>query len=311
VSNLRSALNLEGLRRKIQEDLDDTPTYLNGLIGKGVANSRTIEPMPKFVQAEAEKVLDSGTNANIVIGKDRPSSLLSGYGGRGDSGAGTVDIVAGRMSHDPRQVDENGNEMRVNPDLKLDASRIYISQKTDIDENFDLVDGKVGNSKARSAIGLKSDAIRIVGREGVKIVTGTDVKNSTGEDILSVAGIDLIAGNDDSDLQPIPLGNNLNRSLRRLTDKVDKLAGIVSSAITFQMKFNSAIMVHTHISPFFGIPTPPSEILISQGMTVMVDHATKTVPDIIKFRTNTKFHKQTYYSVSGKRYINSSFNNTN
>ncbi len=311
MSKLKSALNLEGLRKKIQEDLDDTPTYLLGLLGKGVANSRTIEPMPKFVQSESEKVLETGTNAFVVIGKDRPASLLSGYGGRGDSGAGTVDIVAGRMSHNPRQVDENGNEMRANPDLKLDASRIYVSQKTDVDENFDLVDGKVGNSKARSAIGMKSDAIRIVGREGVKIITGTDVKNSTGEDILSVSGIDLIAGNDDSDLQPIPLGDNLNRSLRRLTNYVDKLAGIVQSAILYQMKFNAKVMAHTHITAFFGTPTAPSEILIPAGVSVVIDHGTKTIPDLIKFRTNTKFHKQTYYAVSGKRYINSSFNNTN
>ena len=311
MSKLKSALNLEGLSKKIQQDLDDTPTYLAGQLGKGVGNSRTIEPMPKFVQAEAERVLESGTNASIVIGKDRPGSILSGYGGRGDSGAGNIDMVTGRMSHNPRQVDENGKEMRVNPDLKLDASRIYISQKTDIDDNFDIVDGKVGNSKARSAIGIKSDAIRILGREGIKLITGTDVKNSTGEDILSVSGIDLIAGNDDSDLQPIPLGDNLNKSLRRLTNYVDKLAGILQSAIVYQMKFNAAVTTHTHITAFFGTPTAPSEALIPAGIQVIMDHGTITVPDLVKFRTNTKFHKQTYYSVSGKRYINSSFNNTN
>ena len=32
---------------------------------------------------------------------------------------------------------------------------------------------------------------------------------------------------------------------------------------------------------------------------------------IVKYRTNLKFHKQTYYAVSGKKYINSSFNTTN
>jgi hypothetical protein len=281
------------------------------LLGKGTANSKTIEPKPKFVQSEAEKIIDNGTNAQIVVGKDRPSSLLSGYGGRGDTGTGTIDIVVGRMSHNPCTVDQSGNELRTNPDFKLDASRIYISQKTDIDDNFDLVDGKVGNSKARSGMALKSDAIRLIGREGIKFVTGTDVKNSSGENILSVSGIDLIAGNDDSNLQPIPLGNNLNTSLRRLTDHVDKLAGILQSAIMYQIKFNAKVMAHTHITAFFGTPTAPSEALIPAGITVVTDHGTTTIPDLVKFRTNTKFHKQTYYSVSGKRYINSSFNNTN
>jgi len=311
VSKLKSALNLEGLSEKIRQDLESTPTYLQGLLGRGTANSRTIEPKPKFVQSESEKVLDNGTNAQIIIGKDRPSSLLSGYGGRGDSGAGTIDIVVGRMSHNPCQVDQSGKELRTNPDFKLDASRIYISQKTDIDDNFDLVDGKVGNSKARSGMAFKSDAMRLIGREGIKLVTGTDVKNSTGEDILSVSGIDLIAGNDDSNLQPIPLGDNLNTSLRRLTNYVDKLAGILQSAILYQLKFNAKVMAHTHITAFFGTPTAPSETLIPAGITVVMDHGTTTIPDLVKFRTNTKFHKQTYYSVSGKRYINSSFNNTN
>ena len=103
----------------------------------------------------------------------------------------------------------------------------YVSQKTDIDDNFDLVNGKVGRSTARSGLGLKSDAVRIIGREGIKLVTGTDVKNSTGEKIISVAGIDLIAGNDDSNLQPLVLGDNVNESLNKLTDYVSKLAGIV------------------------------------------------------------------------------------
>lgn len=311
MSKLKSALSIEGLSDKIKQDLQGTPAYIQGMLGRGTANSRTIEPKPKFVQSESEKVLDNGTNAQIVIGKDRPASLLSGYGGRGDSGAGTIDIVVGRMAHNPSQVDASGKELRTNPDIKLDASRIYISQKTDLDDNFDIVDGKVGNSKARAGIAIKSDAVRIVGREGIKIVTGTDVKNSTGETILSVSGIDLIAGNDDADLQPIPLGNNLNRSLRGLTNYVDKLAGIVQSAIVYQMKFNAKVMAHTHITAFFGTPTAPSETLIPAGITVITDHGTTTIPDLIKFRTNTKFHKQTYYSVSGRRYINSSFNNTN
>lgn len=308
---LKSALNLEGLKTKIREDLESSPTYLQGQLGKGAANSKTNEPTPDFAQSEAEKILENGSNAFVVLGKDRPGSLLSGYGGRGDAGAGTVDIVAGRMSHKPSQVDSQGKELRANPDLKLDASRIYVSQKTDIDDNFDLVDGKLGNSKARAAIGMKSDAIRIIGREGIKMVTGTDIKNSTGEQILSVAGIDLIAGNDDTDLQPIPLGTNLNESLEKLTNFVDKLAGIVSSAITYQMKFNSKVAAHTHITAFFGTPTAPSEALIPAGISVAADHGTKTIPDLIKFRTNMKFHKQTYYAVSGKKYINSSFNNTN
>lgn len=280
-------------------------------MGKGTAGGRTSEPIPRFALTDSEKVIENGTNASIVLGKDRPGSKLSGYGGRGDSGVGTVDIVAGRMSHNPASVNKSGAEIQANPDFKIDASRIYISQKTDIDDNFDLVDGKLGRSKARSGIGIKTDSLRMIAREGVKIVTGTDLKNSTGEDIISVGGIDLIAGNDDENLQPLVLGDNLQESLSKLSDHVDKLSGILQSAITYQMKFNAKIAAHTHITAFFGTPTAPSDQLVPAGVQVQVDLGTKSLPDLVKFRTNIKFHKQTYYAVSGAKYINSSFNNTN
>ena len=308
---LKRALDIEKLKKNVKNDLESSPAYLSGLIGKGVAGSRTAEPIPRFAQSECEKVLESGTNASIVIGKDRPGSKLSGYGGRGDSGAGTLDIVAGRMSHNPSRANDNDEDIQANPDFKMDASRMYISQKTDLDDNFDIADGKVGNSKARAGIAIKSDAIRIIAREGIKLVTGTDTKNSSGENIISVSGIDLIAGNDDEILQPLVLGTNVNESLNKLSDFVDKLSGIVSSAITYQMKFNTKVMSHTHITCFFGTPTAPSEALIPAGIEVMKNHGTKTIAGIVKFRTNLKFHKQTYYAVSGAKYINSSFNNTN
>ena len=305
------ALKTKNLIRKLQDDLESAPRYLDGTISKGIAGSKGVEPIPRFAVAPSELVVANGTNAYIVVGKDRPGSVLSGFGGRGDSGAGTLDMVAGRMSHNPAQVNDNGEYIQANPDFKIDASRIYVSQKTNIDENFDLVRGKVGNSRARAGIGIKSDAVRVIGREGIKLVTGTDIKNSTGEKVVSVSGIDLIAGNEDSNLQPLVLGNNVNESLIKLTNFVNDLAGIVHSAILYQIKYNTEIQSHTHISPFFGIPTAPSDQLIPAGTEVVKKHTTKTNLSIVKFRTNLKFHIQTYYSVSGKKYINSSFNNTN
>ena len=308
---LKKALNLENLRSKAKERLEESPAFIQSLTGKGIANERTAEAIPDFLVAPTEKVLENGTNAYVVLGKDRPASLLSGYGGRGDSGAGSIDLVAGRMSHNPLYEDASGKPLKANPDFKLDASRIYISQKTDIDDNLDLVSGNVGRVKAGSAIGLKSDSIRIVARQGIKLITGTDVKNSTGESLYSVSGIDLIAGNDDSNLQPLVLGDNVNESLQKLSDHIDKLAGILSTAITYQMKFNAKTALHTHLSPFFGSPTTPSQTLVPAGTQVAMDLGAKTLKDLVKFRTNVKFHKQTYYAVSGKKYINSTFNTTN
>ena len=121
----------------------------------------------------------------------------------------------------------------------------------------------------------------------------------------------MIACNDDENIQPLVLGNNVNESLEKMADFVDKLAGIVSSAIVYQMKFNTKVASHTHLTAFYGTPTAPSEVLVPAGVQVAKDLGIKTVKDIFKFRTNIKFHKQTYYAVSGKKYINSRHNNTN
>jgi len=47
-------------------------------------------------------------------------------------------------------------------------------------------------SKTKSAIGIKADAVRIIGRENIKIVTGTDRQNSAGGTLHSVGELNLL-----------------------------------------------------------------------------------------------------------------------
>ena len=50
---------------------------------------------------------------------------------------------------------------------------LFISQKADVDTDFGLADGQVGNVKNRSAVSMKADCVRIVSRGGgIKLVTG-------------------------------------------------------------------------------------------------------------------------------------------
>ena len=90
-----------------------------------------------------------------------------------------------------------GNESVDN--FGADAARIYISQLTNVDTNFGISEGKTGLLKARSAVAIKADGVRIVAREGIKLVTQTDVVNSQGglSPINDIYGIDLIAMNDE------------------------------------------------------------------------------------------------------------------
>lgn len=281
------------------------------VFNKGIAGDKLAEPVPAFLKAPCEKEIANENNASIILGRDRPSSRISGYGGKGDTQAAAIDIVVGRMGYSPRSVDSMGKKVFVDPNFKIDSARIYLSQKTDIDKNFELAAGKVGNSKTKSAIAMKADGIRLIAREGIKLVTRTDKRNSQGSEVKSVSGIDLIAGNDDSDLQPIPKGKNLVEGLKQLTHHLDKLNGILDAFLTAQMEFNEAITHHTHNSPFFALPTTPSMLLVPSGVKTMISQLTQAKVSLMTHKANLVTFQYNYFEPSGGKFINSRYNHTN
>ncbi len=308
--NFKKAVSFKGANKKIQDFLGQQSEIAKAA-AKGIAGDKIAEAVPEFLSTPSENVMTNENNAWIVLGRDRSASRMSGYGGKGDTQCGSIDIVAGRMGSEVRGYDESGETLFVNPSFKKDAARVYISQKTDIDKYFDLATGKVGSSKSKSGIGIKADNVRIVGRETIKLVTTTDKRNSQGGEIKSVLGIDLIAGNDDSDLQSMVKGENLIDALGELVDHVDGLTGCVDTLLMSQFEFNEAISSHFHTSPFFAAPTLPSEVLMSKGIRTMISHLQKTKASLLKQKINLGLFKQNYLSKSGSKYINSRFNSVN
>jgi hypothetical protein len=232
----KKLVDQDKLDNEIKDSIEGNEAQAKGLINKGLNCGNIAEPVPKFEKAPCERIIKNKNNAWIVLGRDRPYGKASGYGGAGATGAGSIDLVVGRKPLDPK--------IHTNPNFISDAARIYISQKTDIDKNMGLAKGRVGMSVARSAIGMKADAIRIVARRGIKLVTGptqADRNNSAGERVRTVLGIDLIAGNDDGDsnflqalgpnrrkLQPIPLGLNTRDAIDDTLKRVEELGSIVN-----------------------------------------------------------------------------------
>lgn len=278
---------------------------------RGIGGDPLEEPVPKLIKTLSEKEISNGNNASIVLGRDRPKSRLSGYGGRGDTQAASIDIVAGRMGYLAKEFSNNSKRIWVDPDFEKDAARIYISQKTDIDENFGLTRGIVGNARSKSAVAIKADGVRVIAREGIKLITKTDKRNSQGGGVESIVGIDLIAGNNDSDLQPMVKGRNLADAMKRMVHHMDKLNGIVDGLLMAQMIFNTALTTHFHFSPFFGAPTSPSPTVMAFGMKTMIDHLFQTKRSLIMHKVNLALYKHNYFSPFGSKYINSRYNNCN
>jgi hypothetical protein len=310
---------------------------------KGIDNTILSEGLPTYAAAPCEIVVPTPqggrNNTYIVFGRDRPGVKSSGYGGKGASHAGAISIVAGRRGQEAADLNEKNEIIYADPDHRTDAAFIYLSQKTNIDENLGIKPeiapqamagtGEAitpitgwSQSEAKSGIILKADNVRMVARQKIKLVTGTDNKLSTDTESLAVYGIDLIAGNDPSDLQAIVKGENLRSCLLDLKKELSLLVGNLAGFIGYQLDFNVATLNHFHIVPGPGqMPTSKSNITPNDTLkecgpvsnTRIVD---RTLNSLKNQKNNLNVLETTYlqrgHAKDGKtKYINSLYNTVN
>jgi len=213
-----------------------------------------------FNQTPVERVLFSNDGkASIVLGGDRVKSVDSGYGGVGFEDSSAIDIVCGRGKTISKEDKESA--LLVNPDFFADAARIYISEKTDVDKNFALAKGKIGSSASESAIALKADSVRVIGINGIKLVTRANSTKSDGKE-SGVKGIELIAGNDDTYLQPMVKGDNLVKCLNEITEVISSIKYEVHEVMNFLEKFVDNYNGHIHLSTVGQVGQSPNASII-------------------------------------------------
>ena len=313
----RKAISDEGLSDFDKEDIERRGIE-NQVASSGLTNQSFLEAVPKLDTTNSEVVYSNRHNAWIILGRDRPAGVESGYGGLGNTEAGSVDIVVGRMAGTTQGPQAS---TIVAPNFFTDAARIHISQKTDVDKNFGLVGD--AQMEARSAIGIKADAVRMIGREGIKLVTGTGKNteggqelNSQGGTIETVPGIELIAGNDVSaeSLEPIVKAYALNDVLVAIVDSVDKLTNIVNENAKLQSQINYALAAHSHEVPLgLGVTktTPP----LDAGTKIATKESTKMSSvhqNLYKTKMNSASAlRETYLTPGANKWFGSRFNKTN
>ena len=247
-------------RDNLFENPDGSVSILFTKAYGGIMNTMPVTPCRvQYKRALNENVMTGPGCGYVVLGKDRPDTEASGYGGDGLTGgtkksidASRVEIVVGRMASsrggkglDPGTLVDNS--------IAHDAARIYVCETTDIDKNFGLVEGLVGQSEGKSSVAIKSDHTRIIGREGIKIVTGQmrNIKaglkgetNSKGGKLPAAPGIDLIAGNNSEPysargpnflpeqiqrLQPVTVAYNMRDCMQELDGILDDVMSSISN----------------------------------------------------------------------------------
>ena len=284
---------------------------------EGFGGTEKYEPIPQYITTPCEKVVSGKNNTWIVLGRDRPGSAASGRGGSGDTGAGSIDICVGRAGAQAREAGPDGEPLFVDNDFKSDAARIYISQKTEIDKNFGLVPGFQGNAQPRSGIGLKADLVRIVARENIKLVTRTDDTNSQNGHIGTIGGIDLIAGNDDSKLQPLVLGKNMREFMFYILKDLSNVAQAVHDLALTQQALEKVLAAHTHpvagtagLAPVVGLAAPDPFLATAIGVKSL-KHLIADYPSHIAMTINNILLRFKYITPGIGSYICSDRNNTN
>lgn len=265
----------------------------NNTTGKrsGVFHKPIDEPIPTLEKAITERIISGENNSFMILGRDRPGHLGSGFGARGATQAGRIDLIAGLASSFKNPDGSYGppnEDTLYNPNFALDGARVYISQKADIDRYMGIADTKKQSKPGASAIGLKADAVRIHARNDIKIVTGKsrfELSDKDGERTSSgglnqnVGTISLIAGNytgaeekgildffnpkklfsqEKPHLQPIPKGDNLVECLEDIFEFLGELVALVRSNAINIGTINTSMGAHFHMAG--PVPTTPSPV---------------------------------------------------
>jgi len=120
------------------------------------------EEVPPISRRMGELVLAGANNSALILGRDRVTTVDTGYGSVdsdfGGRRSGSAHLVVGRSSQDP--------------DVRDDSASVYISMKTDPDDlvgtdNFGVAQVGV------SAVILRGDCIRITARRDFKLSVGS------------------------------------------------------------------------------------------------------------------------------------------
>jgi len=229
------------------------------------------EDRPTYNKAEAELVYKKA-NSYIILGRDRMGGLTHGFGGIGAPNSNAIDIVVG-IGSSFSGGSEKGKYLTakdyLNKDHKKDAARIYMSQRTDLDNHFEERMGTQyydQKKKGVSGIALKADSLLLQGRRNVKIKAypSNPYETDAHESELSNFRIELIAG---ARLEPVVKGEKLLNFLKKISKQLSSNRAAVMTLIKEHIKLRGQLMLHSHQTNT-GIALPSPALLASGAVEV-------------------------------------------
>lgn len=206
----------------------------------GVLGSPKLETTVDVERPANSKVVGKYLNSSIVIQSpdDSPPNsdqifITAGHG------AALKNITA----KDP----ETKEEMPyVGNHFNSDASQIILGTSMNL-ASAEIAEGSVIDPGDQANIYIGTDYLTLDGTKSIKLITGRKSTMALGaSDKMSYGGVEIIAGNDDTDLQPMVKGQNLSNALFELAGHVMLLADTVHAFAQQQNKFNVVLKSHDH-----------------------------------------------------------------
>ena len=322
----------EAVRQLIQRAIADNKSRELGAGTDGTHGKHRIQP----VYHKDLRVFTGHDNAAAVIIDNNPEKASNS----GDF-ASRVLIVAGVRGW---RLNENNGTITDTRNLKDDAAGIYVVQKDDPQAIFNpslaspilaMTKVKKGteprdlHDKNKSHVTTYADTIQMVARDGgINLYAGgIDDRFASGAPTGgSNLGINLIFGNrvehQDSDsefsLQPLVKGNNLEKALNDLSNRLEDLTGLVFDLQARTAAMSVAFGTHFHFgvgiaAPLVGGPVPvvttPSPIAAAYTVTTGVS-TVKGLLSNITAEINTALGEVNRSPIS-KGAIKSKWNKTN
>ena len=169
----------------------------------------------------------------------------------------------------------------VGKNVFTDAARIYISQRTDLEHHFGLVEPKFQEESRTkgSGIAIKADHVAVLGRKTITIRAGqahgknlgeSGETDSDGRKIDTADNRILLLGSQGLKEQPVVRGLALQEYLRKIAVYVKENSSAVLQLHNDVSKLRDALGKHTHITPS-GPSAPSVELNIDKYLEMPAD----------------------------------------
>lgn len=281
----------------------DTATHSNAFVDVGTGGSAT-EPLPDFcgtidiVSGRGRFFTQTPPNPDTAQIKDTQPRVIQNTRSKLETDKNPASYI-----NDPHRSSIESNRLdrpqEGDPDFLTDASRIYVSMRTNGDANFNVTsdivypafEGDITNVENSPFVIVKSDEVRIIARKeterdtingGIRLIKEGALNDDLAVIYMMPSGIIQISGNKIYMGQP-DQGNGPGEKKSEPYVKYSELEALLTKWFDNINDFCQKVLTHT--TPGYGAPS----IQLNQAVTTLQTEASTRKSEIEKLKSTRIF----------------------